>query len=57
MSDVLEDSAGQFAIVILNVVLNRSVKTDCVMWAVVVIVCALTMNPASTNSAEVSKAR
>lgn len=31
MSDVLEDSVRQFAIVILNVVLNKSVKTDCVM--------------------------
>jgi hypothetical protein len=31
MSGVLEDSVGRFAIVILNVVLNRSVKTDCVM--------------------------
>ena len=57
MSGVLEDSVVQFAIVIPNVVLNRSVKTDCVMWAAVVTVCALTMNPASTNSAEVSTAK
>jgi hypothetical protein len=57
MSGVLEDSVGQFAIVIPNVVPNRSVKTVCVMLVVVVIVCALTMNPASTNSAEVSKAK
>lgn len=53
MSGVLEDSVGQFAIVIPNVVPNRSVKTVCVMLVVVVIVCALTMNPASTNSAEI----
>lgn len=54
MSGVLEDSVGQFAIVIPNVVPNRFVKTDYVMWAAVVTVCALTMNPVSTNSAEVS---
>lgn len=54
MSGVLEDSVVQFAIVIPNVVLNRSVKTDYVMWAAVVTVYALTMNPASTNIAEVS---
>jgi len=53
MSGVLEDSAGQFAIVIPNVVPNRSVKTDYVMWAAVVTVCALTMNPVSTNSVEI----
>jgi len=53
MNGVLEDSVVQFAIVIPNVVLNRSVKTDWVMWAAVVTVCALTMNPASTNSAKI----
>jgi hypothetical protein len=31
MNGVLEDFVEQYAIVILNVVLNRSVKIDCVM--------------------------
>jgi hypothetical protein len=54
MSDVLEDSVRQFAIVILNVVLNRSVKTDYVMLVVVVTLFVLTMRPASINNVEVS---